>query len=115
MPESTTHTLSLDTAHSGTTAVVRCNGRLIAGVHEHLYHHVSKLTPDKKRIVLDLTNLARVDSMGLGTLVRIYVHCKSANCELQLVNLGQQVHQLLGTTNLLKVFAVVGEHGVKLG
>src|ERR1700753_136603 len=86
MPEPTTHTLSLDTAHSGTTAVVRCNGRLIAGVDEQLFNHVSKLTHEKKRIVLDLTILARVDSMGLGTLVRIYVHCKSANCELQLVN-----------------------------
>jgi anti-anti-sigma factor len=115
MSEQTAHTLSLETVRNGDTAIVKCNGRLIAGVNEHLYLHVSKLTPDHKRIVLDLTNLARVDSMGLGTLVRAYVHCRSQGCTLELVNLGQQVRQLLGTTNLMGVLSVIGEHGIKLG
>jgi anti-sigma B factor antagonist len=115
MSDPKAHTLSLSTTHKEDTAIVHCNGRLIAGVNEHLYTYVSKLTPEKKRVVLDLTDLSRVDSMGLGTLVRIYVHCRSAGCRLELVNLGHQVRSLLGTTNLMSVFAIVGEHGVKLG
>jgi anti-anti-sigma factor len=115
MSEKKASTLSLQVTHTGSTAVVRCNGRLVAGVHDHLYAQIVQLAPHKKRIVLDLTDLVRVDSMGLGTLVRAYVHCRSTDCSLELVNLGQQVRQLLGMTNLMSVFAVIGEHGIKMG
>jgi anti-sigma B factor antagonist len=107
--------LTLDIARAGNVVVVRCNGKLVAGVNDILYAKVSQLIPGTSRIVLDLTNLARVDSMGLGTLVRLYVSCRSAGCSLELVNLGKQVRQLLGTTNLLSVFAIIGEHGIKMG
>jgi anti-sigma B factor antagonist len=106
--------LTLDIVRTGDTIVVRCNGKLVAGAHEILYAQVSPLTPGTRRIVLDLTNLARVDSMGLGALVRLYVSARSAGCSLELVNLGKQVRQLLGTTNMLSVFAIVGEHGIKM-
>jgi anti-sigma B factor antagonist len=107
--------LTLDVVRAGDAIVVRCNGKLVAGVNDVLYSKVSELIPETKRIVLDLTNLARVDSTGLGTLVRLYVSCRSAGCSLELINLGKQVRQLLGTTNLLSVFAIVGEHGIKMG
>jgi anti-sigma B factor antagonist len=107
--------LTFDVTHKGEIAVMRLNGKLVAGVNDVLYSRVSELIPGPKRIVLDLTNLTRVDSMGLGTLVRVYLSCRSAGCSLELVNLGQQVRQLLGTTNLLSVFAIVGEHGIKMG
>jgi anti-sigma B factor antagonist len=107
--------LTFDVAHKGDVVVVRLNGRLVAGVNDLLPVKISELLPGPKRIVLDLTNLTRVDSMGLGTLVRVYVSCRSAGCSLELVNLGKQVRQLLGTTNLLSVFAIIGEHGIKMG
>jgi anti-sigma B factor antagonist len=107
--------LTLDVVRTGETIVVRCNGKLVAGVNDILYAQVSPLIPESKRIVLDLTNLARVDSMGLGTLVRLYVSARSAGCSLELLNLGKQVRQLLGTTHMLSVFAIVGEHGIKMG
>jgi anti-sigma B factor antagonist len=116
MPEkAVTSVLTLEVVRAGDAIVVRCNGRLVAGVNDVLYSRVSALIPETKRIVLDLTNLARVDSMGLGTLVRLYVSCRSAGCSLELVNLGKQVRQLLGTTNLISVFAIIGEHGIKMG
>ena len=116
MPDkAATSLLTLDVVRAGSAIVVRCNGKLVAGVNDVLYSKVSELIPETKRIVLDLTNLARVDSMGLGTLVRLYVSCRSARCSLELINLGKQVRQLLGTTNLLSVFAIVGEHGIKMG
>jgi anti-sigma B factor antagonist len=110
-----TSLLTLDVVRTSGAIVVKCNGKLVAGVNDMLYRKVSELIPETKRIVLDLTNLARVDSMGLGTLVRLYVSCRSAGCSLELINLGKQVRQLLGTTNLLGVFAIVGEHGIKMG
>jgi anti-anti-sigma factor len=106
--------LTLEVERDGNAFVVRCHGRLVAGTGDVLYSRVKELIPDTKRIVLDLTDLARVDSMGLGTLVRLYVSARSAGCALELVNLGQQVRQLLGTTGLLSVFTVVGERGIRL-
>jgi anti-sigma B factor antagonist len=106
--------LTLDVAHAGEVVVVRCNGKLVAGVHDVLHTKVHQLIPGSKRIVLDLTNLTRVDSMGLGTLVRLYVSCRHAGCSFELINLGKQVRQLLGTTNLISIFAIIGEQGIKM-
>ncbi|MBZ5610384.1 MAG: STAS domain-containing protein [Acidobacteriia bacterium] len=106
--------LTLDLERSGDTAIVRLSGILVAGVHNFLYTEVSQLIPESKRIVLDLTELAHMDSMGLGTLVRLYVSAKSAGCALELVNLGPRIRKLLGVTNLLSVFAICGEQGIRM-
>ena len=115
MPDKAPCPLTLEITRTSHAVVVKCNGRLVAGVNDILYTQVSQLIPETKRIILDLTNLVRVDRMGLGTLVRLYVSCRSAGCSLELINLGNQVRQLLGTTNLLSVFAIIGEHGIKMG
>jgi anti-sigma B factor antagonist len=115
MPDETAETsLVLDIERDGNTAIVRCRGRLVAGVNDFLYIEVRQLIPDHTRIVLDLTDLTHMDSMGLGALIRLYVSCKSAKRELELINLGKRIRQLLGMTNLLSVFTVIGENGVKI-
>ncbi len=106
--------LTLDVDRAGNAAVVRCRGRLVVGVNNFLYLEVSQLIPDTKRIVLDLTGLTFMDSTGLGTLVRLYVSARSAGCNLELINLGKRIRELLGVTNLLSVFAIIGEHDVRL-
>jgi anti-anti-sigma factor len=74
---------------------------------------IRQLIPDHKRIVLGLTELAFIDSMGIGTLVRLYLSAKSSGCLLELVNLGKPIRQLLSSLNLLSVFAIVGEHDIR--
>jgi anti-anti-sigma factor len=106
--------LTLDVTRTGNVAVVRCSGKLVAGVNNLLHHEVSQLIPGCQRITLDLTDLTHMDSMGLGTVVRLYVSARSAGCELELINLGKRVRQLLGMTNLLSVFAAVGQHDIRM-
>jgi len=106
--------LTLEMESKGSTVIVRCHGRLVADTNDLLYSKVRELLPDTKRIVLDLTDLTRMDSMGLGALVRLYVSARSAGCSLELMNLGKQVRILLGTAHLLSAFTIVGEHGIKL-
>lgn len=96
----------------GDKAIVHCSGKLVSGVCGFLHKKVSELIPTSKHIVLDLTDLVWVDSMGIGTLVRLYVGCKAAGCRLELINLGPRVKDLLGFTNLLGVFADMGEKGI---
>jgi anti-sigma B factor antagonist len=105
---------SLDIELAGSAAIVRCHGRLVAGVCDFLYVEVGQLLPDTKRIVLDLTDLTHMDSMGLGTLVRLWVSAKSAGSSLELINLGKRIRELLGVTHLLSVFTVIGESGIKM-
>jgi anti-sigma B factor antagonist len=107
--------LSFEIERAGTTAVVRLHGKLIAGAQDRFYNYIKQLIPDSKRVVLDLTDLTRLDSTGLGTLVRLYVSAKSAGCTLELINLGKQIRELLGMTNLLAVFATIGESGLRMG
>jgi len=116
MPEQNAASLlTLDVEQKGTIAVVRCHGRLVTGVNDKLYARIHELIPNHKRIVLDLTDLTHMDSTGLGTLVRLLVSAKSAGCSLELINLGTRIRHLLGLTNLLGVFTVIGEKGITLG
>jgi len=92
--------------------VVHCRGRLVSGVCSFFNTKIQGLIPESKKIVLDLTNLEWVDSMGIGTLVRIYVACKRQKVELQLINLGPRVKEMLGLTNLLGIFGEMGEKGI---
>jgi anti-anti-sigma factor len=55
-----------------------------------------------------------MDSMGLGTVVRLYVSAKSAGCALELINLGKGIRQIFAVTNLLSVFTIVGEHNIRM-
>ena len=107
--------LTLKVDRNGNASVVRCGGKLVAGVNDRLYVEVRQLIPGSKRIVLDFTDLTHMDSTGLGTLVRLYVSAKSAGCVLELTNVGPSIRQLLGITHLLSVFQMIGENNIRMG
>jgi anti-sigma B factor antagonist len=106
--------LILEVEREPDAIVVRCSGRLVAGVTDVLYLEVRALIPQTKRLVLDLTDLTHMDSMGLGTLVRLYVSARAAGCDLELVNIGRRIRQLLGMTNLMSFFTIIGENDVRV-
>jgi anti-sigma B factor antagonist len=105
--------LEVERCAGGNAVIVRCHGRLVAGVTEVLRGEVAPLIPKFKRVILDLSDLKHTDSMGLGALVRLYVSARSAGCSLELMHLNKQIRNLLGLTNLFDVFTVIGENGVK--
>ncbi len=106
--------LTLDVETNGDVATVKCHGRLVLGVCDVLTCKVRELIPNTKRIVLDLTDLKQMDSMGLGTIVRLYVTAKSSGSCLVLINMGPRIRQLLGITNLLSVLTDMCEQGVTI-
>ena len=95
-------------------AVVYCSGRLMAGETEPLRAEVKSLFPRAKSVVLDLSGLTGMDSMGLGAIVSLYVSAKAGGCELTLVNFGERVRKLLIVTNLLSVFEEYGRSNVRM-
>ena len=115
MPETAAVSLlTLEVERNGKVATVKCHGKLTMGVCDVLASKVKALIPDTKRIVLDLTDLKQMDSMGLGTIVRLYASAKSGGSCLVLVNLGPRIRKLLGITNLLSVLTDMCEQGVTI-
>ena len=101
--------LTLRSYPKGNAIVVECHGRLSSSTAGILQSEVKPLLPQNKHVILDLTNLWQVDSMGLGTLIALYVSARNAGCRLELINLSKKVRELLGMTNLLAVFGVFAE------
>jgi anti-anti-sigma factor len=108
-------TLSVDVEDKGDVAIVLLHGRLVSNVSGNFYSRVCGLLPTHKRVILNLADLSHMDSMGLGTLVRLMVSAKSKGCSLELLHLGKRIRELLGLTHLLDCFTVIGEKGVTLG
>jgi anti-anti-sigma factor len=106
--------LTVQIEEHGTTAIVHCHGRLVYGHTDLLYTPVSHLLPTHKHIILDLCHLTQMDSMGLGSLIRLYAAAKSKGCTLELRNLGTAIRDLLVMTNLLGVFGSVGEQNIRM-
>ena len=94
--------------------IVRCQGHLVSGLTDVLYSNVRPMIQANKRIVLDLSDLTWMDSMGLGTIVRLYVNAKSAKCALELINVAPRIQQLFGIAGLLNVFTTVGENRMRM-
>jgi anti-sigma B factor antagonist len=105
--------LVMVTERNGSVSVVRCSGKLVAGCTDAFQREIKPLIPEYKRIIVDMKEVTHVDSMGLGTLVRLYVSAKSGGCSLELANIGPSVRQLLGVTHLISVLAVIGEYNVR--
>jgi anti-anti-sigma factor len=115
MPDSVTATpLTMDVKVNGDVVLIRLHGKLVLGVTNVLHAQVKKLIPHHKRILLDLSDLSHMDSSGLGALVALFVSARSAGSSLELINLSHGIQKVLSLTNLLSVFAVVGEAGVKI-
>lgn len=95
-------------------ALVHCHGRLVLGQTKALTESMLLLFPACKRVVLDLQDVQMVDSMGLGSLVRLYVSAKAAGCRFELIHLGKQIRELLGITHLLNLLTDMAENGITM-
>jgi anti-sigma B factor antagonist len=114
MPEESERVLTFVIERDGDAAVVKCHGRLVIGTSEELYQEVKNLLPQTKVVVIDLAELTYVDSMGLGTLVRLYASARQEGCEFKLLHLGKQLRNVLKMANLLSVFGQAEDHGINV-
>lgn len=103
------HPFTLDIEKKSDSIVVVCHGRLVAGLCEALHARVKPLLSESKVVVLDLGDVTFMDSIGLGTMVRLYVSAKSVGCNLELLHVGKRIREVLGVTHLLQVFTIIGE------
>jgi anti-anti-sigma factor len=106
--------LSLRSYVEGDATIVQCTGKLTAGHTSILRDEVKRLIPDSKKIVLDLTSLTQMDSMGLGTIMALYVSAKTSGTTLILINLSPRVRDLFRITNVWSILEVYGENIIRM-
>ncbi len=105
--------LSLRTYVEGDATIVQCTGKLTAGLTSILRDEVKRLIPDSKKIVLDLTSLTQMDSLGLGTIIALYVSAKTSGSTLVLINLSPRVRDLFRITKVGSIFEDYAEHIIR--
>lgn len=108
-----TNALKLQTITRDGETVIQCAGALISANAAGLKNYVKDAAPHARRIVLDLNEVSRMDSVGLGAIVGLYVSARKAKCELVLVNYNKSIKELLGIMNLLSVFEDCARTGVR--
>jgi anti-anti-sigma factor len=108
------HTLNLHMHTADNATTVRCTGRLTIDTSPQLKTEVKALLVNKRRVILDLTDLAHMDSSGLGALVALYISAKGFGCELQMVNLSPRIRELMSMTNIISLFESCGRYGGRM-
>ena len=91
---------------SGTVTIIDLNGKLMLGDPTQRLHDKvnSLLQQGRKNIVLNLGEVAAVDSGGLGELVRTLTTMQKHGGSLKVANLPKRVQDLLVMTRLVTVF-----------
>jgi anti-sigma B factor antagonist len=89
-------------------SVVSYDGRIVLGPESSALRERVKslLVEDRKKIVLNMSNVTYIDSSGLGMLVALHVSARGQGAEMHLSNLGEKFHDVLQLTRLLTVFSV---------
>lgn len=109
-----TRTLRLHMVKNPGAVTVFCRGDLTAEVADLLRDEVKPLIPTTKAITLDLTDIRLMDSSGLGTIVKLYVSGRTSGCTVSLINFNRRVRELLGMTNLLRVFEACADRTARM-
>jgi anti-sigma B factor antagonist len=99
--------LSLDSRHCGRVFVIKCVGRIVTGEEITILETcMNRGLLESKRIVVQAAEVARVDSTGMGLLVRFLSHARNRGGDLRLAMVPPFLDNLLRITRLSTVFRI---------
>lgn len=101
MPPVPTPAFTLESTVENGTATIYGHGRLVAGQTAILQSESKRLMARCKHIVVDLADVAYMDSLGLGAVLGLYASAKAQGCEWKIVHISPRVRKLLSLTNML--------------
>jgi anti-anti-sigma factor len=90
--------------------ILTLKGRLTVGESASVHERVSQvLASGRANLIVDLSAVDYIDSMGLGSLVHCFTSVKKAGGALKLLRLSKRNVELLLLTKLHNVFEVFAE------
>jgi anti-sigma B factor antagonist len=94
----------------GGIGVIGVSGNLVGGDETTAFQQVvmDLLSQHCRKLVLDLRDVAFINSTGLGVLISAHTSSVRRGCHLMLCNVNSHVHSLLLITGLDRVLAVKG-------
>ena len=99
--------LSVDARHCGAVYVIRCTGRIVAGEEVGVLEaSINRGVREFQRFVLVMGDVSRVDSTGMGLLVRFLSHTRNRGGDFRLAAPPAFVRDLLRVTKLAEIFRV---------
>jgi len=105
--------LKLELEEKPEETIVYCSGRIVAESAEWFQNEIrDRIIPMSRgrgvavtsRIVLDLSKVSFIDSTGLGSLLTVWTAAQRRSCDMEIINPGARVEQLLSVTKLDQVF-----------
>jgi anti-sigma B factor antagonist len=86
--------------------VLELAGQVVLGEESNKFRKTMRdvLEKGKNRLVLDLGNVRRIDSAGLGALVSSYTSAQTQGARLKLARATDKVRSLLQISKLVTVF-----------
>lgn len=99
--------LSLDSRHCGRVFVIKCAGRIVTGKEiTTLEACINHGLLESSRIVVQAGEVTRVDSTGMGLLVRFLSHSRNRGGDLRLAAPPPFLTNLLQLTKLATIFRI---------
>lgn len=101
--------LRLDVSRRDDAAVIKVSGSVSMSEAESLRESLETLAAERVAlIVLDLSEMNFISSLGLGAIISGYLKCRHHHGQIKLVRPTAPVRELLETTRLSKLFGVYG-------
>jgi anti-sigma B factor antagonist len=103
--------LKIVESRTGDVTVLRLTGRLELEEGDLVFRdHVNRLIAEGRvKIVLDLSDVTRIDSAGIGMLVSKYLSTQSRGGTIKLLHLTRRSDHLMDITRLVTVFEIFDE------
>jgi anti-anti-sigma factor len=99
--------LSLDSRHCGRVFVIKCAGRIVTGEEITILEAcINRGLLESTRIVVQTGEVSRVDSTGMGLLVRFLSHTRNRGGDLRLAAPPPFFSDLLRLTKLATLFRI---------
>ncbi len=99
--------LSVDARHCGSVYVIRCTGRIVAGEEVGVLEaSINRGLREFIRFVVDVSDVTRVDSTGMGLLVRFLTHLRNRGGDFRLAAPPPFFSNLLQLTKLAGIFRI---------
>lgn len=89
-----------------TLGVIDIEDKLMTDEHFQMLHNAANelMREGCKNLIVDLSKIKRINSMGLGSLIALYTNVRNAEGELKIGGVNDFVKNVLRITKLTEVF-----------